>query len=101
MQQKYIKGLSLERIEESVVSNLTLTRPTKFYDIEFMAIFQTIVDTYGIPAYQEANPAVFTVISFPFLFGVMFGDIYHGAILLVFSIWLMLASKKDPDSLAA
>ena len=59
------------------------------------------MDTYGIPSYKEANPAVFTVISFPFLFGVMFGDIYHGAILLVFSIWLLFASKKDPNSLAA
>ena len=40
VQQKYINGLSLEKIEESVISNLTLTRPTKFYDIEFMSIFQ-------------------------------------------------------------
>lgn len=101
VQQKYINGLSLEKIEESMVSNLKLVRPTKFYDIEFMATFQQIVDTYGIPSYKEANPAVFTVITFPFLFGVMFGDIYHGAILLTFSIWLLFASKKDPDSLAA
>lgn len=99
--QKYIKGLSLEKIEESSLTNLTLVRPTKFYDIEFMATFQAIVDTYGIPSYKEANPAVFTVISFPFLFGVMFGDIFHGAILLVFSVWLLFASKKDPNSLAA
>jgi V-type H+-transporting ATPase subunit a len=66
-----------------------------------MEVFQLIVDTYGIPAYKEVNPAVFTVISFPFLFGIMFGDLYHGSILLVFSTWLMFASKKDPNSLAA
>ena len=94
-------GLSYERIEESALLKLTLSRPTKFYDVEFMSVFQQVVDTYGIPAYKEANPAVFTVISFPFLFGVMFGDVFHGAILLCFSIWLLLASKKDPTSLAA
>lgn len=45
------------------------------------------------------NPAVFTVISFPFLFGVMFGDIMHGSILLVFAIYLCL-SKREKGTLA-
>ena len=41
-----------------------------------------MVDTYAVPAYGEANPAVITCVSFPFLFGVMFGDVGHGALLL-------------------
>jgi V-type H+-transporting ATPase subunit a len=31
--------------------------------------------------YKEFNPAVFSVVTFPFLFGVMFGDIGHGLIM--------------------
>lgn len=61
-----------------------------------MAIFQLIVDTYAIPHYKEANPAVFTIVSFPFLFGVMFGDIYHGFIMLIFCTWLLLTGDKGP-----
>jgi V-type H+-transporting ATPase subunit a len=37
-----------------------------------------IINTYGVPRYREINPAVFTVASFPILFGVMFGDVGHG-----------------------
>lgn len=52
-----------------------------------MSIFQQIVDTYGTPNYKELNPAVPAIVSFPFLFGVMFGDIMHGAILTVFGLY--------------
>lgn len=52
-----------------------------------------MVDTYGIPDYKEVNPAYFAMVSFPFLFGVMFGDIMHGTILLTFGIWIVFAEK--------
>ena len=96
--RKYLPGLSYELVSKT--DNLVLKKPTKFYDNGFMEVFQMIVDTYGIPSYKEINPAVFTVISFPFLFGVMFGDIMHGTVLFVFSMWLLFANRKDPNSLA-
>jgi V-type H+-transporting ATPase subunit a len=48
------------------------------------------VDTYGVPNYKEVNPAVFTCVTFPFLFGVMFGDIGHGAVLMAVGLILVL-----------
>ena len=47
---------------------------------------QIIVDTYGVPRYGEVNPGLFTIATFPFLFGMMFGDILHGSLLLAFGI---------------
>jgi vacuolar-type H+-ATPase subunit I/STV1 len=41
------------------------------------------MDSYGVSAYQEANPGLFAIITFPFLFGVMFGDIGHGTLVLL------------------
>ena len=56
--------------------------------------FQEIVNTYSIPQYQEVNPSIFAVVTFPFLFGVMFGDIMHGALLIVFATILCFAERK-------
>lgn len=67
---------------------------------EFTAVFQEIVDTYGVPSYKEVNPAVFACVTFPFLFGIMFGDLGHGAVILALGIFLCLANdflkKKSP-----
>lgn len=48
-----------------------------------------VVDNYAVPSYKEINPAVFTIVSFPFLFGVMYGDIGHGSVLLAISLFLI------------
>ena len=61
---------------------------------DFTAPFQQIVDTYGVPRYQEVNPALYAIPVFPFLFGVMFGDIGHGGVLLAFALWLVLSEKS-------
>lgn len=60
-----------------------MTPPTYFNLNLFTAPFQMITDTYGIPNYKEVNPTFFGMISFPFEFGVMFGDLGHGFMILL------------------
>ena len=59
---------------------------------------QEITNTYGVPTYQEANPSFFTLITFPFLFGVMFGDIAHGLIAFLFGVFLIYQSENSSNS---
>lgn len=51
-----------------------------------------------MPRYKEANPALFTTVTFPFLFGVMFGDVGHGSLLLMVGIFIVLFADKFKDS---
>ncbi|CAK0852562.1 unnamed protein product [Prorocentrum cordatum] len=75
---------------QSVKSPPGAMPPTFIRSNDFTAPWQQVVDTYGVPKYQEANPAVFTTISFPFIFGMMYGDIGHGTLLLCFGIFLVM-----------
>lgn len=47
-----------------------------------------------MPAYKEVNPALYACVTFPFLFGVMFGDLGHGALLFSFSLLLVFFGHK-------
>ena len=103
---------SLEAVREAVErahSNMDLTMPslvdhvpqpwptppTHFITNKFTYGYQEFVNTYGIPRYREANPALFTAATFPFLFGVMYGDVGHGLFLFLAGLYLIWNEKKN------
>jgi V/A-type H+-transporting ATPase subunit I len=45
--------------------------------------FQDIIITYGRPSYGEFDPTILVALSFPILYGAMFGDLGQGLILML------------------
>lgn len=57
--------------------------PTVLDHSRFFKPFEALVNTFGIPRYEEFDPTILFGITFILMFGMMFGDIGHGAVILV------------------
>ncbi|MEO7121742.1 MAG: V-type ATPase 116kDa subunit family protein [Lacisediminihabitans sp.] len=60
---------------------------------------RTLVDTYGTVPYRDVDPSPFAGIAYVVMFGIMFGDVGHGAILLLAGLLLRTGWIRRLDSL--
>lgn len=92
-------GLSVPTIVNQIMTSKT--PPTYNKTNKFTEGFQTIINAYGTAKYTEVNPGLPTIITFPFLFAVMFGDLGHGfmmtaaATAMIYYERRLLKSKLD------
>lgn len=73
--------------------NIKIVPPTKLKNNKIFRPFETMVNLYGIPSYDEIDPTVFLGVSYMLLFGAMFGDVGQGAILVFAGLFLKYARK--------
>ena len=69
--------------------------PTKLENPKLFKPFEMFVQMYGLPAHNEMDPTVFVGITYSFIFGVMFGDVGQGLLLLIGGA-LIYHFKKAP-----
>ena len=82
-------GIEMRTVNPKQKESQTNPIPTYIERNGFNASFQALNDAYGVPNYDELNGGAFYGM-YPFLFGVMFGDIGH-AFFYLLAAFAMLA----------
>jgi V/A-type H+-transporting ATPase subunit I len=69
--------------------------PVKFKNNNFFKPFEFIIRMFGIPRYGMIDPTPFITITFLILFGLAFGDVIYGLVVVLFCLWGIKKYKED------
>jgi V/A-type H+-transporting ATPase subunit I len=70
------------------------TIPTKLDNPGIFKPFEVLVETFGLPAYKELDPTPIFALTFPLFYGLMFGDVGHGLILVLLGLLVVKLAKS-------
>lgn len=73
-------------------SEQRLKPPVRLKNNWLLRPFEMFVDMYGLPSYKDVDPTPFVGITYVLLFGIMFGDLGQGLLLML--LGLFLENKK-------
>ena len=94
-----IKAESKDTVIETFATKRTGdTVPVSLSENSFLRPFQMLVTTYARPRYGEIDPTILIAITFPLLYGAMFGDVGHGALLALLGGLIMSGRVKAFNS---
>ena len=68
--------------------------PTLLRPLRVGGAFRPLVDTYGAARYPDVDPTPFAAVTFVLMFGIMFGDVGHGLMLVLLA--LLLRRSRRP-----
>ena len=76
----------VEQVKDIPYSGVRI--PTMLTNNKLVRAFQDVVALYSVPSYGEVDPSPFVAITFILFFGFMFGDIGHGILLFLGTLFL-------------
>lgn len=85
-----LKGAGVEISVQSFEADDVNEPPVVLKNLRIFRPFQQFVEMYGLPSYNEIDPTPFVAITYSIFFGMMFGDVGQGAVLVLAG----LAAKK-------
>ena len=101
--QGWVPALQQKRIEQRLEQDLKFPFLSQFSEPDikdydrvptllkhnfFLLPFQRLVSNFGVPGYAEVDPTGLFSISYILMFGMMFGDIGHGAVIAICGLLL-------------
>jgi V/A-type H+-transporting ATPase subunit I len=86
MMEKDNKGTFIDEKPELIKN---LTPPTDLKNNRVFKFFEAFVKMYGLPSYNEIDPTAFVALTYFLMFGVMFGDVGQGIVIMLIGLLLM------------
>lgn len=83
------------RDPEDAVGLKGLKPPVKFTNPRFLQPFQMLVQNYSIPEYGTFDPTPVVAVAYLIMFGMMFGDAGHGAVLIIAGVIGTLLKRRE------
>ena len=81
-----LKQASAEILVETLPTSRTTHNqnvPVALFKNKWLRPFQMLVNTYSRPRYGEFDPTILMAVTFPLIYGMMFGDVGQGLILFI------------------
>ena len=68
--------------------------PTSLENPRLVKPFEVLTETFGLPRYDEIDPTPVLAVTFPMIFGLMFGDFGHGLMVALIGLALFTRGKN-------
>jgi V/A-type H+-transporting ATPase subunit I len=75
--------------------------PVSLHNPPVLSAFELLVNTFARPRYEEIDPTILIAITFPLLFGAMFGDVGHGLMLALLGVLLIVFGRRSSSRVLA
>jgi V/A-type H+-transporting ATPase subunit I len=87
------KASSVKCTVEKASCSGGLMPPTKLKNPSFLGGFEDFVKMYGLPSYNEIDPTPLVAITYVLFFGMMFGDVGQGAVIILVGALMWFLKK--------
>lgn len=94
--RKSFDGTQIDFAAKELSKKEEADAPVKLRTSRFAEPFSMFVELYGLPGYKDINPTSFLAITYTLLFGIMFGDLGQGFLLVILGFIL---HKKNGSTL--
>jgi V/A-type H+-transporting ATPase subunit I len=100
----YIPENDLSRVEQDILrltenravirSWVTPSGPTRLNNPRIANLFEKLTVGFATPKSDEVDPSILWLVTYPLFFGLMFGDIGHGALVVIISTIMLIAKRR-------
>ncbi len=94
----FLNDIKIEKNLECIVEDDDIGSskpPTKLSNSKLVRPFEMFIRLYGLPAYHELDPTWFVALTYPLIFGMMFGDVGQGLLLTIGGAIIYRLKKSD------